>query len=254
LSTAQDAISNEVTTNPDKDKWGESTVMSGMAFLPVIDGELLTQRPIDAIAAGAGTNVPVLTGTNTEEYRLFLAPTLAALGQEKQFKDMLTSYGIEPAVPGVYDFYKSKLPANSKPFVIFSAVTSDFFFRIPACRVAEARTAADATTHMYEFAWRSPRKVPTQISPELGACHALELGFTFDTLDTASSITGPTPPQDLATAIHAAWVEFIKSGDPDWIPYDTTTRPVQTFKAEKIEIVNDPRTTEREKWKDFVTP
>jgi para-nitrobenzyl esterase len=253
ILTAQDTISNAVTTTPDKDKWGESTVMSGMAFLPVIDGDLLTQRPIDAIVAGAGNNVPVLTGTNTEEYRLFLAPTIAALGQEQQFKAMLTSYGIDSAV---YDFYKSRLPTGTKAFAIFSAIASDFFFRIPACRVAEARATAPATTHMYEFAWRSPRKVPTQISPELGACHALELGFTFDTLSTASSITGPNPPQGLATAMHAAWVEFVKSGDPgnaDWIPYDTITRPVQTFSdAGQITIVNNPRGAEREEWKDLV--
>lgn len=230
-----------------------------MAFLPVIDGGLLTQRPIDAIAAGAGENVPVLAGTNTEEYRLFLAPTIAVLGQEKQFKDMLTAYGIDSAVPGVYDFYKGKLPASAKPFEIFSAIASDFFFRIPACRVAEARAAAPSTTHMYEFAWRSPRRVPNPdglfASPQLGACHALELGFTFDKLSTASSITGPTPPQGLATAIHAAWVEFVKSDDPGWIRYDTTTRPVQTFSdAGRIAIVNNPRAPEREKWKDFVTP
>jgi len=256
ILAAQDDISNEVAATPDQDKWGESTVMSGMAFLPVIDGELLTQRPIDAIAAGAGRNVPVLTGTNTEEYRLFLAPIAGAfLLREDFYKNKLTPYGIDTGVPGVYDFYKSRLPTGTKPAEIFSAIASDFFFRIPACRVAEARTAAPATTHMYEFTWRSPRKAPNQLFPELGACHALELGFMFDTLSTAHSITGPTPPQGLATAIHAAWVDFVKSGDPGWIPYDTTTRPVQTFSnAGQITIVNDPRAPEREKWTDFVTP
>jgi carboxylesterase type B len=85
LLTVQTQISDMVATIPDKDKWGESTVMSGMAFLPVIDGDLLTQRPIDAIAAGAGENVPVLTGTNTQEYRLFLAPIGAFLILDPQF-------------------------------------------------------------------------------------------------------------------------------------------------------------------------
>jgi len=255
ILTAQDTISNEVTKDPNKAKWGESTVMSGMAFLPVIDGDLLTQRPIDAIAAGAGENVPVLTGTNTQEYRLFLAPKGAFhLLNPKMFKDMLTAYGIESAVPGVYDFYEDKLPDNTRPAGIFSAIASDFFFRIPACRVAEARTAAPTTTHVYEFDWRSPRAIAFS-GAALGACHALELGFTFDTLTTASSITGPNPPQGLATTMHAAWVEFVKSGDPGWTGYDTTTRPVQTFSdAGKIAIVNDPRSPEREKWKDFVTP
>ena len=268
----QTQISDEVAANPDKAKWGESTVMSGMAFLPVIDSDLLTQRPIDAIAAGIGENVPVLTGTNTQEYRLCLAPIGAFLLVDNPldpehpeatefFKKKLTPYGIDSAVPGVYDFYKDHLPDNTRPAGIFSAIASDFFFRIPACRVAEARATADATTHVYEFDWRSPRMI-FGTGAELGACHALELGFMFDTLSTASSITGPIPPlinpkppQGLATAMHAAWVEFIKSGDPGWMRYDTTTRPVETFfDAGRIEIVNDPRAAERELWKDFVTP
>jgi len=255
LLPAQTQISDMVATNPDKDRWGESTVMSGMAFLPVIDGDLLTQRPIDAIAAGAGGDVPVLTGTNTQEYRLFLAPIGAFLILDPQFfKNKLTPYGIDSAVSGVYDFYKDHLPDDTRPAGIFSAIVSDFFFRIPACRVAEARAAAPATTHVYEFDWRSPRRI-FGTAADLGACHALELGFMFDTLSMTSSITDPNPPQGLATAMHAAWVEFVKSGDPGWIPYDTTTRPVQTFfDAGRIAIVNDPRAAERELWKDFVTP
>jgi len=255
ILTVQTEISDMVATNPDKDTWGESTVMSGMAFLPVIDGDLLTQRPIDAIAAGAGANVPVLTGTNTQEYRLFLAPIGAFLITDpKLFKDKLTAYGIQAAIPGVYDFYKDHLPKDTRPAGIFSAIASDFFFRIPCCRVAEARAGAPATTHVYEFDWRSPRRILGTLA-DLGACHALELGFMFDTLSTASAITDPNPPQDLATAMHTAWVDFITSGDPGWIPYNTPTRPVQTFfDAGRITIVNNPRADERELWKDFVTP
>jgi carboxylesterase type B len=255
ILTVQTEISDMVATNPDKDTWGESTVMSGMAFLPVIDGDLLTQRPIDAIAAGAGANVPVLTGTNTQEYRLFLAPIGAFLITDpKLFKDKLTAYGIQAAIPGVYDFYKDHLPKDTRPAGIFSAIASDFFFRIPCCRVAEARAGAPATTHVYEFDWRSPRRILGTLA-DLGACHALELGFMFDTLSTASAITDSNPPQDLATAMHTAWVDFITSGDPGWIPYNTPTRPVQTFfDAGRITIVNNPRADERELWKDFVTP
>jgi carboxylesterase type B len=268
ILTVQTEISDMVATSPDKETWGETTVMSGMAFLPIIDDDLLTQRPIDAIAAGAGENVPVLTGTNTQEYRLFTAPIGAFLVLDpKPFKDKLTAYGIESAVPGVYDFYKGHLPSDTRPAGIFSAIASDFFFRIPACRVAEARAAAPATTHVYEFDWRSPRRILGTLA-DLGACHALELGFTFDTLSETSSITDPNPPQGLATAMHAAWVDFVKSGDPGWIRHQISDDPaaapeiiraVQTFfgateDETKIDIINDPRAHERELWKDFVTP
>ena len=41
----------ELMLDPDPARWGETTVASNMPFMPVIDGDLLKQRPIDAIAA-----------------------------------------------------------------------------------------------------------------------------------------------------------------------------------------------------------
>jgi carboxylesterase type B len=242
----QTAISNEVAANPDAARWGRSTIESGMAFLPVIDGDLIGRRPIDAIAAGAGRDVPVLTGTNTEEYRLFLVPTGAALLlTEQKVRAMLTQVGIDPDVTLVYRETRPSLTHGG----ILCAVVTDFFFRMPAYRVAEARAAAPASTHVYEFAWRSP-------TMNLGACHALEVGFTWDTLtsDGDTALTGPNPPQELATEVHAAWVAFVRSGDPGWVRFDPTSRPVQTFDKGATRIVDDPRSRERVLWDGVVTP
>jgi para-nitrobenzyl esterase len=257
----QDAISKQVVSAPDPATWGESTVMSGMAFLPVIDGELVKKRPIRAIADGAGKDVPVLTGTNSQEYRLFLAPVGAIdllpwleIPGVPSAVGLLKKYGIIPAVQSIYNTYKAQEPIGTRDGGIFSAVVTDFFFRIPAYRVAEAREEADqsATTYVYEFDWRSPKRVYGQT--QLGACHALELGFVFHTLETSISMTGESPPHELAAKMHAAWVDFIKSGDPGWQRFDTTDRPVQTFaKADDIEIVEDPRPTTRVLWDGFVT-
>ena len=91
----------------------------------------------------------------------------------------------------------------------------------------------------------------------LGACHAVEIPFTWDTLtsDGDTALTGPNPPQELATRMHRAWVEFATSGDPGWAPFDLASRPVQTyFDAERVEIVHDPRRDERVLWDGVVTP
>ncbi|MFT4128130.1 MAG: carboxylesterase family protein, partial [Gordonia sp. (in: high G+C Gram-positive bacteria)] len=65
---------------------------------------------------------------------------------------------------------------------------------------------------VYEFDWRTP-------VDNLGACHALELAFVFDTLATNESFTGPQPPQQVADDMHAAWVAFATAGDPGWAGY-----------------------------------
>lgn len=51
-------------------------------------------------------------------------------------------------------------------------------------------------------AWRS-----SLFGGRLGACQALEVGFVFDTLDTAGieKLSGPNPPQSLPDAMHRAW-------------------------------------------------
>jgi len=262
----QTDISDEVATRPDRVKHGDSTVMSGMAFLPIVDSDLLSGRPIDLIAAGAGSDIPIITGTNTQEYRLFLAPVGAFLSLNPgDFKPRLTPYGISQAIPDIWDSYKERLPSDTRPAGIFSQIATDFFFRVPCFRIAEARTNAPAPTHVYEFDWRSPRRIVGTVA-DLGACHALELGFVFDTLSAAAPIAGgppvhedqQRPPQQLADAMHGAWVDFVKSGDPGWPRYTLPSRPVQTFSKggdpDRTEVVDNPRADDRRLWKSFVTP
>ena len=73
LLQAQVELSGDVFNNPNPALWGE-VAANLMPFEPVIDGDILSARPIDRIRAGAGANVDVMVGTNAEEQRLFLVP------------------------------------------------------------------------------------------------------------------------------------------------------------------------------------
>ena len=114
---------------------------------------------------------------------------------------------------------------------------SDALFRIPALRIADSRQGAP--TFLYEFGWASP-------IPGLGAAHGLDLGFLFDNLGH-SPIEGPEPSARVAATVHAAWVQFAKTGNPGWQPYEHAGRPVMTF-DEQSRVVSDPRAAERELW------
>ncbi len=223
----------------------------------MIDGELLTQRPIDAIANGAGENIPVLTGTTTEEYRLFVIPTPLALMTQPMANNILAAYNVPIEF---YDIYKERRPgAGNTAAAIVCAVLTDRFFRIPAYRLAEVRANAPTGTHVYEFAWRTPM---TYNGLKLGACHALEIPFMWDTLysDGDIKLTGPNPPQQLATEMHQIWLEFAQSANPGWPRYDPATRPVMTFdfdqEAGKLTtaLMHDPRSEERQLWINVLGP
>jgi para-nitrobenzyl esterase len=258
LIAAQGEISADVSESADPARYGPTTVDScGLSFLPVIDGQVLARRPIQAIADGAGNGVPLLIGTNTEEFRLFIMTSdLLMLGTEALFKGRLDAYG---APRRLYDSYA---PAGSAAYPrnaatgISCAVLTDRMFRIPACRVAEARAAGGASTHVYEFGWRSP-VTPNSWRVQLGACHSLGLSFAWDTLHLPENhgFTGPVPPQPLAGALHGDWVEFATTGRVPWAAYDTRDRAVMMYQHDNSEAnvpVSDPRGAERRLWDDLL--
>ncbi len=236
---AQIDMSAEIQAMPDPARWGEM-VLSMMAFQPVVDGEVLPKLPIRSIEGGAGADVNVLIGANTDENLLFMAPS-GALGAIDA--EMLTGaamgYGLSEEALAIY---RANRP-DSSPGEVLAALATDWMFRIPAIRLAEARAESAGNTYVYEFAWRS-----TARDGILGACHALEIPFAFDTLDAEETtwITGEAPPQLLADEMHRSWVRFISEGEPGWDEYGEA-RTTMRF-DEEPQVVTDLRPDERVAW------
>src|SRR5262249_60257134 len=183
-----------------------------------------------------GAGVDLMTGTATEEDRLFLAPPgLIEVIPEEMLAATAAGYGL--GTDGVA-VYRSGHPGAS-PGDLLSAVDTDWFFRIPALRLAEAHEG-----HVYEFAWRSPA-----FEGRLGACHALEIAFVFDTLATERGRTlgGDQAPQALADAMHGAWVAFARNRDPRRPRPPAHRRATMSF-GETCKVVEDPRAEERRLW------
>jgi para-nitrobenzyl esterase len=241
LIEAQVALANEVATNPDPRRWREVS-MNLMPHEPAIDGDILPDLPIKLIAAGAGAGVDVMVGTNTDEYHFFLVPPgiIDALG-ENALAGLSMTYGVPLA--DLLATYRELHPGASAG-ELYTHIVTDWFFRVPAIQLAEARVANGEPAYMYEFAWRSPL-----FNGRLGSCHALELAFVFDNLhrDESRWLTGPNPPQEIATAMHTAWVAFATSGDPGWPRYDLSRRATMRF-GTTSEVVDDPHAVERAFW------
>jgi carboxylesterase type B len=220
----------------------------GMPFAPVVDGELLPGRPIDRLMAGAGSSVDVLIGTSLEEIRLFLVPS-GAIDQidQTQLDALIVAFGLP--LDQALTTYGATRP-DATPGDLLAAVMTDWVFRIPAVRVAEARAGAEGATYMYEFCctyefgWPPP-----QFGGRLGACHGLVNAFVFDTLDRTSTVPrcGDNPAQSLADAMHAAWVSFARTGNPGWPHYERQRRTTQQFNTTS-RVVDDPRRAERLLW------
>jgi para-nitrobenzyl esterase len=242
LVAAQAELSVELAVRPDPARWGE-VAANGMMFEPVVDGEVVPARPIERIVAGAGADVDLMVGTTTEEWRFFLVPG-GAIDRVTDDRLVTTARVMGLDVEHALAVYRTSRP-QAIPGDLLGALITDWFFRVPAIRLAEAHARNGGSPYVYEFAWRSPL-----FNGRFGAAHAMEIGFVFDNLgrEGAMTLAGDAPPQALADAMHRAWVSFATNGAPGWSPYETRERAVMRFDATGGTVVMDPAASERQLW------
>jgi carboxylesterase type B len=245
ILAAQDELRTDLFAHPDPQSWSDEVVTTMLPWQPVVDGQILPSRPIDLIAAGASAGVDIIAGTNLDENRLFLSIG-GAIDQvtPEVVAASAAAYGlpVESAVGAYRDRYPDATSGD-----LLAKLQTDWYWRIPAIRLAEAHAKGPAETYMYEFAWPSPA-----YDGRLGACHALDIPFVFDTLDKGPDqmvgpLLGEEPPQTLADRMHEAWIAFATCADPGWPQYDLNRRATMRFDVESF-VVIDPRGWERALW------
>jgi para-nitrobenzyl esterase len=241
LLQAQARMREELLTRPDPAFWGE-VALNYLPWAPTVDGETIPERPIDRIAAGAAADIDLLVGSNTEETRLFFLSDGAI---DRITDDLVVATAAAYGLPAdALSAYRAADPGASAGDLL-SAIQTDWYWRIPAVRLADAHARnARASTYMYEFAWRSP-----QFGGRLGAAHAVEIPFVFDTLGLGTEpLLGQDPPQSLADVMHGAWVAFASGRGCGWPKYDAVHRPTMRF-DKTTKAVNDPLAMKLDLWK-----
>ncbi|KOV69319.1 carboxylesterase/lipase family protein [Streptomyces sp. MMG1121] len=217
-----------------------SPVLGGPAFGIVVDGDLVPRDPLAALIDGdAAHDVELLMGWTRDEYRLWLVP-----GGLLEHVDRLGPVALAGAMARCHTGheiprgYRAVYPDAGTAEIVGQLVT-DHLLRLPLHRLAESRPG---TSYLYEFAW------PSRL-PDLGACHALELGFVFGTGDAPESkkLAGEGAPQELCDAMHGAWVRFATTGNPGWQAWDAA-HPVRIFGDDAPLTAYGPRDPEFALW------
>jgi para-nitrobenzyl esterase len=214
-----------------KNRKGREPASGLSKFLPVYGDDVLPKPPLEALAEGAGADIDVLIGTNAEEMNIYLVPT----GVTQKLSRLLSWFlfrRTEPKAGAILRDYRRALPGK-RPGEVLSIAMGDLAFRWPARAYAQAHRGR---THFYEFDWPS-----TAFEGRLGACHALDLPFVFDTLDTCTGpkgVAGEAPPQMLADRVHAIWADYARDGSLPWREYDAADQTV--FSLARGEAGRDP--------------
>jgi para-nitrobenzyl esterase len=213
---------------------GPMTMMTGLTMLPVYGTDLLPESALASIEAGTASDVDLLVGCNADEWAAFV-PSPEALDAAKTQTAMVADAVFASAGQAgaeVLDAYRKNGTGSSgeEPVVPFG---TDMVFRIPAIRLAEAAQPHNPRAYMFRFGFEG----------RLGAAHALELPFMFDTLDRANGevrefLFGDGPP---------------KTGSPqhpnlpEWPTYDSTRRATMELDVES-RVVDDPGAEKRQLW------
>lgn len=221
----------------------------GLRFQPVAGGPTLPRQPLAAVRDGMSAYVPLLTGSNKDEMRLFTAldPGMAPTHRES----VLTLADTATGGNGAALLAHHEAAGVTDPKGLYEAIATDFVFRMPALDLLEAQ-APHAPTYGYEFHFES-----SAFGGALGAAHAVEIPFMFDNLDAggASFFVGePTQAmRELATRMADAWCAFAHSGRPgagglpEWPRHDSDGRPTMILDLEPhVEL--DPAADVRALW------
>jgi para-nitrobenzyl esterase len=216
-----------------------------LPFQPVVGGAALPVAPLDAVRDGSASGVRLIAGTTTEEWKLFALMAVAAGHLDDTALVDRVARVLGEGAGQVIDAYAANRSGMS-PHDLFSAVATDYAFRIPTIRLLEAQATHRSEVHCYEFGHRS-----TAWGGALGACHAIEIPFVFDNLDRRGTtmFVGEVGDHErgLATEMSDAWLAFAR-GDEPWPRYDLDCRATRRFGGDDPGVHDDPHGDERELW------
>jgi para-nitrobenzyl esterase len=230
------------------------------AFEPVVDGDLLPEPPQAAIAAGAARDVPILIGTNRDEWNFYglTDPGAALLDDDKLLRRF------RRGLPGrdragrelaerVVSLYRS-LRDGSPPRDLWFAIQTDRWFRHPAIQLAELQARHRRDVHAYLFTWPSPA-----FGGGLGACHALDIPFVWGTHShpPMRPLLGDAEgAAALSRRIQGAWIAFAHGEPPahpelpDWPAYEPVRRATLELGA-SCRLLHAPGEAERAFWDEI---
>ena len=181
-----------------------------LSLTTIVDGTTLPLSINTALQSGQFNRVPIVNGTNHDEYRQFISPYAdITASQYTGILNLLYPSALAAQINTVYPASK-----YSQPVLALGAVLTDSLFACPA-HLIDLWASKWVPTYAYEF---NDRHVPQDFIPyagfPFGAPHASEIQFLFD----IPKLPG-TPPlshaeQELSGIMTKYWTNFATAQSP----------------------------------------
>ena len=191
-----------------------------LSVTPNVDGYTLKRQPLQALDQGLFQHVPVINGSNHDEYRLFVALDDFVGGGPVTPQSYIDSVnaGFGAAAPAVLAQYP--LSAYPSPNYAYAALVTDYTF---ACGAHLIDGLMSQYVPVYGYELNDPNAPDLFLPfdpnlPNLGDSHASEIPYIFPNITDPLLGLGPvaftTSQQYLASTMRAFWTSLARYGRP----------------------------------------
>ena len=204
-------------------------------YYPTVDGKVLPMSIGPALASGQFNQVPVMQGSNHDEWRLFVALDFDLAGAPltapgyAALEDATFGSTFGAAVLAQYP-----LASYPSPDLADAAVGTDYIFACPS-EIADQGMAKYVPVFAYEFSDpNAPEDFLPPVSFPYAAAHASELQYLF-TLPSFGLHPLNSAQQALSATMVDYWTRFAKGSDPNergvpyWPTYAVSSSVRQSF-------------------------
>src|SRR6516165_3354335 len=220
-------------------------------YTPNINTEVLPQTLKTAFTTGSFNRVPIINGTNRDEWRLFVAlseleghPVTAS-----NYQSMISATLGVPAPVAAVIAAEYPLSAFPSPSIALGAVGTDAIFACPALTIDQS-VSQFVPAFAYEFNdENAPENFLPPVSFPYGAAHASEIQYLMDLPTVAFPGTLSAQQQQLATIMKGYWANFAKRGfpasfgTPFWPLFNNLTQEMQSLAPPTPQTETDFATT-----------
>jgi para-nitrobenzyl esterase len=206
---------------------------------PCRDGKIFPTHPFDPTAPQVSAHIPMLIGTNLNEFVHGVDnPDAAAFAQEDLERRVREVFGDESQA--IIQAYQREYP-KADPFGLFSAISAEGVRQGAFIQAARKAALGAAPAYEYLFSWQTP-----VLDGRPRAFHSAEIAFVFGNASLCDNYTGGTPEAlALSGKMCDAWVNFARHGNPNhkglpnWPAFTPDKCQTMIFDNECV-VKNDP--------------
>jgi para-nitrobenzyl esterase len=206
-----------------------------LAWVPTVDGTVIREPAKQALESGRYNRVPILSGSNKDEGRLFTAIFYHLLQFRRANATDLQRELVFRRPGGDTAELTAAYPAAAQDNadLAISQVTTDGGFSCPSLFYSRAAAAQPGqAVYMYEFTDPNPPASDVDPFMPLGDFHGAEVSYLFTTFQGLT--LGLTEAQTrLSRQMIGYWTTFARTGNPNarglpaWPRFTTATRKAQ---------------------------